>query len=70
MIQLEPLARLLNHTFTPMAHRLLRINILAPITGKSRNTPIPTAQHIDPRKPLDPKAIEHRLEVVQGMNPT
>ncbi|KAF8607234.1 hypothetical protein BDV93DRAFT_467924 [Ceratobasidium sp. AG-I] len=26
---------LLNHTFTPMAHRLLRINILAPITDQN-----------------------------------
>ncbi|CAE7201529.1 unnamed protein product, partial [Rhizoctonia solani] len=31
---------LLNHTFTPMAHRLLRINILAPITGKSHQKAI------------------------------
>jgi DNA mismatch repair protein MSH4 len=27
------LLRLLNHTFTPMATRLLRMNILAPVTG-------------------------------------
>ncbi|KAG9077625.1 MutS protein msh4, partial [Ceratobasidium sp. UAMH 11750] len=26
---------LLNHTFTPMAHRLLRVNILAPITDQT-----------------------------------
>jgi DNA mismatch repair ATPase MutS len=28
-------ARLLNHTFTPMATRLLRMNILAPVTVQS-----------------------------------
>ncbi|KAJ1301008.1 hypothetical protein OPQ81_003431 [Rhizoctonia solani] len=56
---------LLNRTLTPMGHRLLRINILAPITGKLH--PIIVSILNSPRGISDQLAIDRRLEVVQEL---
>ena len=35
--QTQKIVSILNHTYTPMASRLLRVNILSPITGKHKS---------------------------------
>lgn len=58
----ELLRRTLNYTFTAMGGRLLRVNILSPITGECFS-------HIGlsyKRIILDPQAVNARLDVVAG----
>ena len=57
---------LLNHTYTAMGARLLRVNILAPITGQSRSRESMLiglkSSYMLPVK----SALEARLDVVEG----
>ena len=57
------LHRVLNHTYTPMASRLLRVNILSPITGE---LPSPSHQVSSDRSYLVHSSIDARLDVVEG----
>lgn len=55
--------RVLNHTYTPMATRLLRVNILSPITGELLS---PTHQILSDKSCLVHSSIDARLDVVEG----
>ena len=56
-------SRILNHTFTAMATRLLRLSILAPITGDSLNL---RSENKAIYFSSVPSAIDARLDVVEG----
>lgn len=54
--------RVLNHTYTAMASRLLRVNLLSPITGRlSASTKI-----LSDKSCLVHSSIDARLDVVEG----
>jgi hypothetical protein len=57
--------RVLNHTHTAMASRLLRANLLAPITGEHYHV---SQEYGNPRSGLVQAAIDARLEVVEGQH--
>ena len=54
--------RVLNHTYTAMAARLLRVNILSPITGKQSFTYLSVLTCYGIVQP----SIDARLDVVEG----
>jgi DNA mismatch repair protein MSH4 len=58
------LRRVLNHTYTAMASRLLRVNLLSPLTGKFPS-PYPPKILFD-KSCLVHSSIDARLDVVEG----
>jgi hypothetical protein len=54
--------RTLNHTFTPMAARLLRVTLLSPLNGWSPHDCPGCFSSLA----VEPRAIEARLDCVEG----
>lgn len=65
MIILLFLDRVLNHTYTPMASRLLRANILSPITGEFPSLSL-LIIFLSHKSCLVHNSVDARLDVVEG----